>query len=82
MDAGYGLEAFTIDGAASAFPYRVEVGYYARGGTQGAGKLEIIEHDGQGQLYFDERPFVVLKQRAHVDLGTLSALPSQAATSR
>lgn len=82
MDAGYGLEAFTIDGAAAAFPYRVEVGYYARGGTQGAGKLEIIEHDGQGQLFFDERPFVVLKQRAYVDLGTLSALPSQAATPR
>lgn len=82
MDAGYGLEAFTIDGAAGAFPYRVEVGYYARGGTQGAGKLEIIEHDGQGQLFFDERPFVVLKQRAYVDLGTLSALPSLAATPR
>jgi len=82
MDAGYGLEAFTIDGDAGAFPYRIEVGYYARGATQGAGKLEIIEHDGQGQLFFDERPFVVLKQRAYVDLGTLSALPSLAATPR
>jgi tetratricopeptide (TPR) repeat protein len=82
MDAGYGLEAFTIDGDAGAFPYSVEVGYYARGATQGAGKLEIIEHDGQGQLFFDERPFVVLKQRAYVDLGTLSALPSIAATPR
>jgi len=82
MDAGYGLEAFTIDGPASAFPYRVEVGYYARGATHGAGKLEIVEHDGQGQLFFDERPFVVLKERAYVDLGTLSALPSQAAKPR
>ncbi len=82
MDAGYGLEAFTIDAPASAFPYRIEVGYYARGATQGAGKLEIVEHDGQGQLFFDERPFVVLKQRAYVDLGTLTALPSLAAPPR
>lgn len=82
MDAGYGLEAFTIDGPAEAFPYRVEVGYYARGAPHGAGKLEIVEHDGQGNLFFDERPFVVLKQRAYVDLGTLSALPSSAAKSR
>jgi len=80
MDAGYGLEAFTIDNVAGAFPYRVEVGHYARGSTQGAGKLEIIEHDGQGQLFFDERPFVVQKQRAYVDLGTLTAQPSLAAT--
>lgn len=82
MDAGYGIEAFTIDGAAAAFPYRVEVGYYARGATHGAGKLEIVEHDGNGQLFFDERPFVVLKQRAYVDLGPVSALPSIAAASR
>ena len=82
MDAGYGLEAFTIEGPASAFPYRIEVGYYARGATQGAGKLEIVEHDGQGQLFFDERPFVVLKQRAYVDLGTLSAPPSLATPPR
>ena len=82
MDAGYGLEAFTIDGPASAFPYRLEVGYYARGASHGAGKLEIVEHDGHGQLFFDERPFVVLKQRAHVDLGAVSALPSAAAQAR
>jgi hypothetical protein len=82
MDSGYGLEAFVIDGAASAFPYRLEVGYYARGATQGAGKLEIVEHDGDGQLFFDERPFVVVKQRAYVDLGVVTGLPSASASSR
>lgn len=82
MDAGYGLEAFVIDGAATAFPYRLEVGYYARGAAQGAGKLEIVEHDGAGQLYFDERPFVVVKQRAYVDLGVVAGLPSATAASR
>lgn len=77
MDAGYGLEAFIIDGAATAYPYRLEVGYYARGAAQGAGKVEIVEHDGDGQLSFDQRPFVVLKQRAYVDLGLVSRPPSQ-----
>jgi tetratricopeptide (TPR) repeat protein len=77
MDAGYGLEAFVIDGPAGTFPYRLEVGYYARGAPHGAGKLEIVEHDGHGQLFFDERPFVVLKQRAYVDLGLVTAPPSQ-----
>ncbi len=72
VDAGYGLEAFIIDGKASAYPYRLEVGYYARGAAQGVGKLEIIEHDGSGHLHFDQRPFVVQKQRAYVDLGVLA----------
>ena len=82
MDAGYGLEAFVIHGAATGFPYRLEVGYYARGATQGTGKLEIVEHDGQGQLFFDQRPFVVNKQRAYIDLGMVSKPPSQMAKPR
>ena len=82
MDAGYGLEAFVIDGAATAFPYRLEVGYYARGAAHGTGKLEIVEHDGKGQLFFDQRPFVVLKQRAYVDLGLVSEPPSRTPAAR
>ncbi|MDC0673115.1 VIT domain-containing protein [Nannocystis radixulma] len=80
MDAGYGLEAFVIDGAAQAYPYRLEVGYYGRNADYGAGKVQIVEHDGEGQLYFDERPFLVLKQRGYVDLGALtgSLAPAQA----
>jgi len=35
------------------------------------GKVEILEHDGDGQLRFDERPFFVQKDRAFVDLGDL-----------
>ena len=72
MDAGYGLETFLIDGAAGAYPYRVEVGYYGRGPGPGTGKVQIVEHDGEGRLFFDDRPFVVLKQRGYVDLGALS----------
>jgi hypothetical protein len=35
----------------------------------GMGKLEIVEHDGHGGLTFEERPFVVMKDRAFVDMG-------------
>jgi hypothetical protein len=33
------------------------------------GKLEIVDHDGQGGLHFEERPFVVMQDRAFVHLG-------------
>jgi tetratricopeptide (TPR) repeat protein len=80
MDAGYGLEAFVIEGEATAYPYRLEVGYYGRNSDYGAGKVQIVEHDGAGGLYFDERPFLVLKQRGYVDLGALTG-PLAARTS-
>jgi hypothetical protein len=35
----------------------------------GMGKLQIIEHDGHGNLRFDERPFVIMQDGAFVDLG-------------
>ena len=35
----------------------------------GTGTAQIVEHDGQGQLTFDERPFVALTDGARVDLG-------------
>lgn len=71
MDAGYGLEMFLIDGEQRSYPYRVEVGYYGRSSGYGTGKVQVVEHDGQGQLSFDDRPFIVLKQRGYVDLGVL-----------
>jgi hypothetical protein len=36
------------------------------------GKLEILEHDGRGGLKFDERPYVVMTNRAFVDLGAVT----------
>jgi hypothetical protein len=43
------------------------------------GKLQIIEHDGQGHLRFDERPFVIMQDGAFVDLGTVSGASAVAA---
>jgi tetratricopeptide (TPR) repeat protein len=83
VTTGYGPECFTIRGPAAgrAFPYTLQAHYYSRGPMgYGMGKLEVIEHDGHGQLRFDERPFVLLVDGGDVDLGTVSApLMAQAA---
>jgi hypothetical protein len=73
VTTGYGPECFAIDGRASAYPYSMKAHYYSRGPMgYGMGKLQIIEHDGKGGLKFDERPFVVMTDRAFVDLGQVT----------
>jgi outer membrane protein OmpA-like peptidoglycan-associated protein len=72
VTTGYGPECFNIDGKPAAYPYTMQAHYYARGPMgYGMGKLEIIEHDGKGELRFDERPFVIMTDGAFVDLGAL-----------
>jgi len=31
-----------------------------------------VQHDGKGGLRFDDRPFIIMKDRADVELGTLT----------
>ncbi|HVV52986.1 MAG TPA: tetratricopeptide repeat protein, partial [Polyangia bacterium] len=76
VTTGYGPECFTIRGPAAgrAAPYRLQAHYYSRGPMgYGMGKLQIIDHDGRGNLRFDERPFVIMQDGAFVDLGTVGA---------
>jgi uncharacterized protein YfaP (DUF2135 family) len=75
VTTGYGPECFTIRAPASAraYPYRLQAHYYSRGPMgYGMGKLQIIEHDGHGGLHFEERPFVVMRDHAFVEMGTVS----------
>ena len=72
---GYGPECFTIrlPKERRAYPYTLQAHYYAIGPMgAGMGKLELIEHDGQGTLRFEQRPYVVMVDRAFVDLGTVT----------
>jgi len=73
VTTGYGPECFTVRlprGQRSG-PYTLQAHYFSRGPMgYGMGKLEIIEHDGHGNLKFEERPFVIMTDRAFVDLGT------------
>jgi tetratricopeptide (TPR) repeat protein len=82
VTTGYGPECFTIrkDAAARAAPYKLEAQYYSRGPMgYGMGKLEIIDHDGDGTLTFEERPFVIMQDRAFVDMGSFPALDEKTA---
>jgi hypothetical protein len=76
VTTGYGPECFTIRGPAAgrAAPYHLQAHYYSRGPMgYGMGKLQIIDHDGHGNLRFDERPFVIMQDGAFVDLGQVGA---------
>ncbi len=76
VTTGYGPECFTIrkDPSERAAPYTLQAHYYSRGPMgYGMGKLEIINHDGSGTLTFEERPFVIMQDRAFVDMGTFPA---------
>ena len=73
VTTGYGPECFTIDGHPRAYPYLLQAHYYSRGPMgYGMGNLEVMEHDGQGGLKFDERPYVVMVDQAFVNLGTVA----------
>jgi hypothetical protein len=72
VTTGYGPECFTVPLPVErrAAPYHLQAHYYSRGPMgYGMGKLEIVDHDGQGGLTFEERPFVVMQDRAFVELG-------------
>ena len=74
VTTGYGPECFNIPLAASerTYPYRLQAHYYSRGPMgYGMGKLQIVEHDGKGGLRFEERPFIVMRDHAFVDLGVV-----------
>jgi hypothetical protein len=40
----------------------------------GMGKLQVIEHLGDGTLHFAEHPFVIMKDKAFVELARTSSL--------
>lgn len=68
---GYGPELFRID-RPKAYPFELSAHYYSRGPMgYGMGKVQIMHHDGDGGVRFDERPFVIMKERAFVHLGVV-----------
>ena len=74
VTTGYGPECFTIRARPDerSGPYLLQAHYYSRGPMgYGMGKLEIIEHDGKGGLTFQERPFLMMADRAFIELGAV-----------
>jgi tetratricopeptide (TPR) repeat protein len=84
VTTGYGPECFTVrePQKLGAGPYKLQAHYYSKGPMgYGMGRLEIIDHDGQGNLRFETRPFVVMNDGAFLDLGRYgTAKPQLAAT--
>jgi hypothetical protein len=78
ITTGYGPECFTLRAPRRerSERYTLKAHYYARGPMgYGMAMLEIIEHDGKGGVTFEDRPFVVMNDRAFVDLGAVTANP-------
>jgi uncharacterized protein YfaP (DUF2135 family) len=74
ITTGYGPECFAIAGKARAYPYVMQAHYFARGPMgYGMGRVQVIEHDGGGELRFAEFPFVIMKDKAFVELARLAA---------
>jgi cytochrome c-type biogenesis protein CcmH/NrfG len=73
ITTGYGPECFAIPGAKRAEPYVLQAHYFARGPMGfGMGKLQVIDHAGDGNLTFAEHPFVIMKDKAFVELARTS----------
>ncbi len=73
VTTGYGPEGFVIPGAARGYPYQLRANYYSRGVMGfGMGKLQVVRHDGKGNVRIEDRPFVIQSDRGDVDLGTVT----------
>ncbi|MEO8705039.1 MAG: VIT domain-containing protein [Kofleriaceae bacterium] len=72
VTTGYGPECFAIAGEPAAGPYRIGVHYYAQGPMgYGMGLVQVQRYDGLGTITFEDRPFVIMTDRAYVELGTV-----------
>ncbi len=70
VTTGYGPECFTIEGTPDAGPYKLSINYYSQGPMGfGMGLLQIQRFDGK-RFVFEDRPYVIMTNRAFVDLGT------------
>lgn len=70
---GYGPERFAASMKAGQFPYSLKVHYFSRGPMgYGMGQVEILQHDGEGEVRTESRPFVVMNDEASAFLGRLT----------
>ncbi|HUQ01792.1 MAG TPA: VIT domain-containing protein [Kofleriaceae bacterium] len=72
VTTGYGPECFAIKGRPAAAPYKLSINYYSQGPMGfGMGLLQIQSFDGK-TFRFEDRPYVIMQNRAFVDLGSWS----------
>jgi hypothetical protein len=72
VTTGFGPEGFVVH-EPKMFPYLLSVVYYNRGVSgHGIGQVQIVHHDGAGNLRFESRPFVVMSERHEFALGVVN----------
>jgi tetratricopeptide (TPR) repeat protein len=72
VTTGFGPESFVIDGEPTAHPYHLWVDYYARGPMgYGMGQVQVIRHDGKGNLELESLPFVTMAEKARLQVGVV-----------
>ena len=73
ITTGYGPECFSIS-EPNAFPYRAQAHYYRMGPMgYGMGVLHVLQYDPKTGLNSEFRPFLVMKDGAFVELGTVKS---------
>ncbi len=71
ITTGFGPECFAIDGAPSAGPYQIGVHYYRQGAMgYGMGLVQVEHFDGT-DIRVDDRPYVIMKDDAYIELGRM-----------
>jgi hypothetical protein len=70
VTSGYGPEGFVIAANPLGAPYQIFVHYYTSGPMGfGMGKVDVIAHDGSGNVSIDTRPFLISNENAIAHLG-------------
>ncbi|MEO8702741.1 MAG: OmpA family protein [Kofleriaceae bacterium] len=71
VTTGYGPECFGIAGAPQAGPYRLSLHYFSQGPMGfGMGLLQIQTFDPVRGISLEDRPFIIMRDHARVDLGS------------
>lgn len=76
LHGGRGAACFLIprEAARRSYPYTLQATLHARGALgYGLGKIVVIDHDGSGNVTFEDRPFLVMTDNAMIDLGKAEA---------
>jgi hypothetical protein len=73
VTTGFGPEMFLVS-EPRAYPYTIAAHYFDRGPMGlGLGTVQVIQHDGRGEIAIESRPFVIQKDGATVELGTIAS---------
>jgi hypothetical protein len=66
----FGPEAYVVNGAARAYPFRILARLHAASGDT-FGRLDVVDYDGAGGVQVEEYPFVLRAEGETIEVATL-----------